>query len=184
MIIGICGKSGSGKSTLANKIKQCNKNTVILDIDKVGHQALLDSQVKENLIDHYGEKIITDHKVDRKKLSTIVFNSKYEMDFLTSITWKFMEKEINNFINNNKDKNIILDWQLLPKTDFFNMCNIKILLDTPYKIRKKRAMIRDNITETEFDIREKASYEYNKKLFDYIINDDFNEIIDILEKQL
>ena len=82
-----------------------------------------------------------------------------------------MEIEIDNFIKKNEDKIIILDWQLLPKTKYFNMCKIKILLNIPYEIRRERAIKRDNITVEEFDLREKASINYNVDDFDIVINE-------------
>ena len=91
------------------------------------------------------------------------------MQKLTNITWEYMEKEIDNIIENNPTKIIVLDWQLLPLTKFFNMCDYKILLDIPYEIRKERTLKRDNISESKFDEREKASITYQKDDFDSII---------------
>ena len=162
MIIGICGKSGCGKSTLARKLIEQYPNAIHLDIDKVGHKALTDNISKERLVNRYGISLLTDGNIDRKKLGTIVFNSKEEMDFLTEVTWEYMQKEIDKFLEENKDKIIILDWLLLPKSKYFDMCDIRILLDIPYEIRKQRAMKRDNITEEAFDLREKSSLEYDK----------------------
>lgn len=177
MMIGICGKSGCGKSTLARRIIEVNPNAIHLDIDKIGHKALTDETAKEKLISRYGIKLLKDNNIDRKKLSAIVFNSKDEMDFLTEVTWEYMQKEIDKFIEENKEKIIILDWLLLPKSKYFDKCDIRILLDVPYEIRKKRAMKRDNITEIAFDSREKASLEYDKNNFHYIFqNSDDEEI--------
>ena len=89
MIIGICGKSGSGKSTLSNQIIQLtNKEAIHLDIDKIGHSVLLLPEVKVELINSFGESIIKDNIVDRKKLGEIVFNSRNKMNRLFSyIIW-------------------------------------------------------------------------------------------------
>ena len=38
------------------------------------------------------------------------------MNKLTDITWKYMQIEIDNFLNINKDKIIIIDWLLLPNS--------------------------------------------------------------------
>ena len=84
MIIGICGKSGSGKTTLANEIIKLTGNKAIhLDIDKVGHRSLLLPNVKEKLVNSFGNSILKKDMVDRKKLAKIVFNSKEAMDKLT-----------------------------------------------------------------------------------------------------
>ena len=63
MLIGICGKSGSGKSTISNIIKDYFDNTVIIDIDKIGHESYNDDQVINNMIlyisrwgEHFGDK--------------------------------------------------------------------------------------------------------------------------------
>ena len=170
MIIGICGKSGSGKSTLARKIiKITNNNAIHLDIDKIGHNVLLLPEVKNELVNLFGKGIINEKNIDRKKLGDIVFNSRFEMDKLSNITWKYMEIEIDKFIQDNRDRIIILDWLLLPNTKYLDLCDIKILLNIPYEIRKERAMKRDNIKESDFDLREKASIEYNENDFDYIL---------------
>ncbi len=170
MIIGICGNSGSGKSTLANQIVKLTDNKAIhLEIDKIGHKVLLLPEVKKELIKLYGNKILSENNIDRKKLSAIVFNSKIEMDKLTDITWKYMQIEIDNFLETNKNKIVILDWMLLSKSKYFDMCDIKILLDTPYEIRKRRATKRDNIKQESFDLRDQASINYNEEDFDYVL---------------
>ena len=100
MIIGICGKSGCGKSTLANQIIELTDNKAIhLDIDKVGHRVLLLPEVQEELVSSFGESVVRENSVDRKKLGEIVFDSRKEMNKLSDITWKYMQIEIDNFLN-------------------------------------------------------------------------------------
>ena len=184
MIIGICGKSGSGKSTLSKILTEHYKNTIHLDIDKVGHNVLTIEEVKNELIKNYGNSILNNENIDRKKLKEIIFNSRIEMNHLSDITWKYMQIEIDKFLIDNKDKVIILDWILLSISKYFDICDIKILLDIPYEIRKERAIKRDNITEEEFDLREKASINYDTNIFDYVINDKDNDEIKRLVKLL
>lgn len=184
MIIGICGKSGSGKSTLARQIIKHNKNVIHLDIDKIGHQVLLIDEVKNELEKSFGNSIIQGNNIDRKKLGEIVFASRKEMKKLSDITWKYMQIEIDNFLSENKDNIVILDWILLYITKYFNMCDIKILLDVPYEVRKQRAMKRDNISKEAFALREKASIEFDKKNFDYILDKNEEEFVKRLVKLL
>jgi dephospho-CoA kinase len=185
MIIGICGKSGCGKSTLANEIIELTNNKAIhLDIDKVGHSVLLLPEVKEELINSFGESIIKEDFVDRKKLGEIVFTSRNEMNKLSNIVWDYMQIEIDKFLNLNKDKIIILDWLLLSITKYFDICDIKILLDIPYEVRKQRAMKRDNITEKEFDLREKASINFDESTFLYVLKSNDKDFVKRLVKLL
>ena len=185
MIIGICGKSGSGKTTLANQIMQlAGDNAICLDIDKIGHNVLLFPEVKKELINSFGEAIIKENMVDRKKLGEIVFNSRNEMKKLSDITWKYMQIEIDNFLSLHKEKIIVLDWILLPITKYFDLCDVKILLDIPYEIRKQRAIKRDGITEEAFDLRDIASICFDSNDFDYVIKENNLEIVKRLVKLL
>lgn len=177
MIIGICGKSGSGKSTVAKSlIKYYGNETVHLDIDKIGHYVLTIPDVIQKLVNYFGNGLLEDGKINRKKLSVLVFSSPIKMMILTEITWPYMEQEIDKILSS-KNSVVILDWLLLPNTKFFSMCNFKVLLDIPYEIRKERVIKRDNITSMEFDLRDDASIEYDKSKFDYIISD--NEQFDV-----
>lgn len=171
MIICICGKSGSGKSTVSKIILENHPNSIHIDIDKIAHKSHLDKHVKKSLINTFGTKILTNNEIDRKKLGIIVFSNKDEMKKLENITWNYMEKEIDKIIFDNKDKIIILDYLLLPRTKYFDNCDLKILIDIPYEIRKQRVMLRDNITEEKFDLRENLSLNYNKEKFDIILDD-------------
>lgn len=177
MIICISGKSGSGKSTLAKRLVEENKNAVWLDIDKVGHKALTIDAVKKELVKCFGTSILDEEKINRKKLGEIVFDSHKEMDKLTDITWKYMQEEIDTFLDENKDKLILLDWLLLPSTKYFDLCDIKILLDIPYEVRKQRAVLRDGINEEAFDLREKASINFDASKFDLVLKENnFDEV--------
>ena len=182
MIISICGKSGSGKSTLAKKIIEERKNVIHINIDKIAHQVLTIPIVKQQLQEQFKD-VLTDNEVDRKKLGPIVFSSTKNMDILTQVTWPHMEQEIDRIISENKDKIIILDYLLLPKTKYFEQSDLKILLDIPKDIRKQRILKRDNITEDKFDLREKASIDYDENDFDYVISSSENvkELVKIYE---
>jgi len=179
MIISICGKSGSGKSTLAKKIIEERKNALHIDIDKIAHQVLTIPDVKKQLQEQFKD-VLTNDEVDRKKLGPIVFSSKENMDILTQITWPYMEREVDRIINENKDKIIILDYLLLPKTKYFETSDIRILLDIPKEIRKQRIIKRDNISEDKFNLRDSSSIEYNQEDFDVILSSEDYDIKEVL----
>ena len=183
MLICICGNSCSGKSSLAKYIESIIDNSLHIDIDSIAHKIINYEEVKEELNKEFNN-IIENNQVNRKILGEIVFNSKEEMSKLEMITWKYMEDEIDKIINDNKDKTIILDYLLLPKTKYYQECDIRILLDIPYEERKERAMKRDSLTSSEFDLREKGRFDYNKEDFDYIIksSDDINNLVNQLKK--
>lgn len=166
MLICIVGKSGSGKSYVSNIIKEYNENTIYLDIDKIAHKVLELEEVKEQLL-ILGD-ILTSNKIDRKKLGNIVFNNEEKMNYLKKVTWYYMEKIIDEVIEKNKDKIIILDYLFLKETKYFNKSDLNILVDAPFNVRLERSIKRDNIPKEQF-IKRDCSYQLNEEGFDYII---------------
>ena len=174
MIIGICGKSGSGKSTIAKEMaKRLSKGkikAVHCDVDKIGHHVMTLKEVQEEAIKCFGEAILTDGQIDRKKLSELVFTSRDKMKQLTDITWDHMQHILDEIVRDSDSSIIVLDWILLSQTPYFDRCDLKILIDVPYEIRKARAMQRDGITAAKFDVREQASIDYNIEKFDLVFD--------------
>lgn len=170
MLISIVGKSGGGKSYIADILASYTPNALHIDIDDISHQILQKQSVKQRLIDTFGQNIMVGDEINRSKLGHIVFNSTDDMQKLTDITWENMEKSIDQIIENNPNKTIILDWILLPKTKYFKTSNLKILVDAPVKIRMERAMKRDKITLEKFLERERASLDFSNYQFDYVID--------------
>lgn len=178
MYIGICGLSGSGKSSLAKYLLDKYNDYLYLDIDKIGHEVNEYLEVKEKLVNTFGD-ILTNDKVDRKKLGRVVFNNQTNMDKLVDITWEYMERRIDEIIKDHKK--IIFDWMLLPKTKYFKECDLKILLDIPKDIRMDRIIKRDSISKDYFELRDKNGFVYNYDDFNIILTDNNYQIFDNLE---
>ncbi len=172
MLIVLCGKSNSGKGTVAKYFTTMNDNIIHLDIDKIAHQVNDKEVVIQEITQTFGKKVIDNNRVNRKELGKIVFNNQEEMNKLEAITWKYMQEEIDKFIAKNNNKIIILDYIMLPKTKYFKEADLRILVEAPYEKRIQRALIRDNITKELFAQRDNASIEYIERDFDYIINND------------
>lgn len=187
MLISIVGKSGAGKSTITNQLIKLNANILNLDIDKIGHYVNDIPTVQKQLVESLGNSIIKNNQIDRKVLGKIVFNNKAAMQILTEITWPVMEKIIDQYIDENKDNIIVLDWLLLPQTKYFHQSNLKVLVTAPFNIRLKRIRKRDNISTTKFLEREKNTIEFNPTDFDMIVNNIDNvesEVKKIYEKSI
>lgn len=182
MLIVLCGKSNSGKGTVSKYLTTFSNNVIHLDIDRIAHQVNDKIEVIQKMSQIFGKEVIENNKVNRKELGKIVFNNKDEMNKLEAITWRYMEEEIDRFILKNKEKIIILDYIMLPKTKYFKEADLRVLVKAPYDKRIQRAMIRDNITKELFEQRDKASIEYIENDFDYIINNDDDNLKRKVEK--
>ncbi len=177
MIICIVGKSGSGKSYISKLLQSFSKDIIHLDIDTISHEILTIPNVYKKIVNVFGESVsnIDNKTIDRRALGNIVFNSVTEMNKLTDITWPPMQPIIDNFIIKNRNKVLILDWQLLLKTKYYNMSDLTILVTAPYNLRMQKTMIRDNINEDIFLTRDKASFDFSSYEFDYVINNDYSD---------
>ena len=74
-VIGLTGGIGSGKSTVSKFLAELG--AVIIDADKVGHEALrCDTEVWREVVVAFGREILTPAgDINRKKLGKIVFNN-------------------------------------------------------------------------------------------------------------
>lgn len=179
MLIGLMGKSGSGKSLISKLFKELDSNIQVIDIDKIGHMSHNDPDVKQKLVDCFGSEILNeDSSINRRELSRIVFNDALKMKLLCEATYWFMVKQIDELIS--KDKVIILDYALLPKTKYYELCDLKILIQATYGNRSNRVVKRDNVSLEKYCEIDANSIDYSDYNFDYVI--DNNSDIDNLRK--
>lgn len=170
MIITFSGKSCSGKSSLATYLCSLNEQAVHLSIDEVGHSVSDDEIVRQTISKALNIPL---SELTRKKLGDAVFNNQRKMKVLTDITWQKMEKKIDDFIETNSGKIIILDWILIPKTKYFKIADVNILIKSDLETRVNRASVRDSITKAKFLERESSSIEYFEDRFDYVVVNDY-----------
>ena len=179
MLITLMGKSGSGKTTISSLFVQLDNNIKILDVDKIVHHVYDNQDVKNKVVSSFGNYILNkDETVNRKTLGKIVFNNQSKMQILCDITYSYMEKEIDKFIS--KNKTVLLDYALIPKTKYFNLSDIKILIKADKNVRGERIKQRDKISLEDFLLRDSNSLDYLDLNFDYIIDNNFD--IDNLRK--
>ena len=84
-VIGLTGGIGSGKSTVSQYLQELG--AVILDADKVGHEAYRpNTETWQELVAAFGRQILTpDDEIDRKKLGEIVFSNPESLARLNQI---------------------------------------------------------------------------------------------------
>lgn len=93
-VIGLTGGIGSGKSTVAQLLAEMG--AVVVDADKLGHEALMSgSEVRERVVNEFGKDIVNPSgEIDRAKLGKIVFNDHEALSRLNRI----MHPVIDNMV--------------------------------------------------------------------------------------
>jgi dephospho-CoA kinase len=169
IIIGISGGIGSGKSTVARVFK--NAGAKIIDADKIGHAVLNLRGIQKKLISCFGKGVITkSNRINRQYLGRQCFLDKKNILKLNNLVHPLIRKEIKKRIKAYKKGMVLLDAALMMEKGLHKICDYLVFVDTPYKTRLKRVMIR-NWTRSELDRREKLQLPLaaKKRKSDFII---------------
>ena len=177
MIIGITGSIACGKSTISNYLK--SKGYIVIDADKIGHEALDDDYVKEKLILAFGNEILEDNKINRQKLGELVFGNSSNLNVLNSIIHPEIRKKILEKIDKNNDKELIfIDVALLFEDKFDDLVDKIIVVYVDKNTQLTRLMKRNSISKKEALSRivSQMSPIEKAKLGDYTVNNNLDVI--------
>ncbi|WP_304127678.1 dephospho-CoA kinase [Gemella sanguinis] len=177
MIIGITGSIACGKSTVSNYLK--SKGYIVIDADKIGHEALDDDYVKEKLILAFGNEILEDNKINRQKLGELVFGNSSNLNVLNSIIHPEIRKKILEKIDKNNDKKLIfIDVALLFEAKFDDLVDKIIVVYVDENTQLTRLMKRNSISKKEALSRivSQMSPIEKAKLGDYTVNNNLDVI--------
>jgi len=160
MIIGVTGKIASGKSSIAQIISK--KGYYLFDADKVYHDLLLyNNQLKNELITRFGNKILTNNEIDRKKLIKLIDDT--NIDELNKITHKYVVKEIYKVISKHKD--VVIEAPVPIEIGFIDICDMILVSTCSKNTQLKRLSERNKYSKEQ--INELISIQ-NKKI-DYFV---------------
>ena len=177
MSIGITGSIACRKSTVSNYLK--SKGYIVIDADKIGHEALDDDYVKEKLILAFGNEILEDNKINRQKLGELVFGNSSNLNVLNSIIHPEIRKKILEKIDKNNDKELIfIDVALLFEAKFDDLVDKIIVVYVDKNTQLTRLMKRNSISKKEALSRivSQMSPIEKAKLGDYTVNNNFDVI--------
>ena len=186
MIIGIAGTSGSGKSSVCALFEK--SNFLIIDFDKLTHVVYESNNDCISEIDNNFLGVVKNNVIDRKELAKIVFNDKEKLALLNSIVHKYLIESMNDIINANKEKDVILDAPLLFEANLDKICDYTICVTCDFEKKIERIVKRDNLTYDEAKMRltnqKDDNYFIEKCDFTIINNDNLDENIvnDIIKK--
>lgn len=177
MIIGITGSIACGKSTVSNYLK--SKGYIVIDADKIGHEALDEDYVKEKLMLAFGNEILEDNKINRQKLGELVFGNSSNLNVLNSIIHPEIRKKILGKIDKNNDKELIfIDVALLFEAKFDDLVDKIIVVYVDENTQLTRLMKRNSISKKEALSRivSQMSPIEKAKLGDYTVNNNLDVI--------
>ena len=191
-LVGLTGKTGAGKSTVSNYLKE--KGAYIIDGDIVARKVLVDNKdLLNKLSEVFGADILNpDGTLNRRTLAKEAFSTPENTNKLNSI----MHPAINDSIFEEAEKAfaeydvVIVDAAAIIESGFTEKSDYLIVVHAPVEIRKERIIKRDNLTESDADVRINGQKEdgfYLSKA-DFVFNNfppyDIEEQFSQLEKEL
>lgn len=180
--VGITANQGSGKTFVINEFSKIGIPTLIMD-NVVKDLQTNNKEVIKKLSDRFPEGF-PNGLLDKFKMREILFNDlsgKNKLD-ISIIIQPYLMNEINLFFEKNKDKDYVLvESALIFEYSMDKIFDDIIFIDSDPTIRKEKAMLRDNITSKEYDLRMKDQMSDDDKRVKckYLIFNDFtNNVID------
>jgi dephospho-CoA kinase len=178
-IIGLSGGIASGKSTISKMLK--DMGIPVIDGDYIAHSIINRSgPVLDKVVEAFGIEVLNiDNTLNRKKLGSLVFSSKNNLEKLNSITHPAIKMQIIDCINTYKNtgqKCCVVDGALLMEGIFKDIVNILILVFVNGEIQIKRLMERNLIGNEEAinRINSQMPFEEKKIYADYVIDNSYD----------
>ncbi len=177
-IIGIVGGIACGKSFVADQFRSLG--AVVIDADSVGHAVLREADVRNALVQRWGEAILTeDGEVSRSAVAQRVFSNKPEEKGNLAFLEDLVHPKIGNRIRariealerDRPGTSVILDAALLIEAEWANLCDKLVFVDVPREQRLARAKGR-GWSESEFNAREaaQANLDLKRKQADWVMD--------------
>lgn len=162
LIIGLTGPMAAGKNAVASILEK--HNCISIDADLLVHGAI--EKARNTIIDTFSKQadelhislLNPDSTINRKELAKVVFASKQNLALQESIIHPVVNTMMEEFIEQHKDKTVILNATVLYKTPVINKCNAIIFVTSPAILRFFRAKKREKISNKQIISRFLAQF--------------------------
>ena len=169
-IIGLTGGIGSGKSTVAKHIEQMGVPVYIADLEA---KKILDTDdAVSEVAEAFGQEIIENGKVNREKLSQIVFQQPQKLKILNSIIHPKVALHFKNWVDAHSQEPIVIkEAAILFESGSYKDCDKVILVTAPKEIRIQRVIKRDGLSRQAIESRMQNQWSEEEKeaLSDFVI---------------
>lgn len=176
--IGLTGGIGSGKTTISKIFQMLG--TPIYNSDEAAKKILKNNSLAKNqILQYFGQKVLTNNKFDNKKIADIIFKQKEKLKIINSIIHPLVTNDFKAWCENQKTKYIIKESALIFKSNTHKELDHIIFVKSPLKLRIQRIKNRDGKNESEIFsiIKNQSSDEFLEKKCDYIITNDENSFL-------
>ena len=169
-IIGLTGGIGSGKTTIVNYFAE--KGIPVYIADDEARKITESPEILQSIRALFGDEVFNSEKLDRVKVSQIVFNDTDKLKLLNEIIHPAVKKHFKNWVLQHSNFDfIVYETAILFESGSYKQCDVVISVIAPIETRIKRVMIRDSVSREEVlnRIKNQLSDEDLIKKSDFII---------------
>lgn len=177
--IGLTGGIGSGKTTVAKVLEVLG--IPVYYADEAAKELMHSNELlKQQLILHFGkETYFEDGQLNRKHLSSIVFNNKEKLELLNSLVHPATIADAKEWFSKQHSPYVVKEAALLFESGTAEGLDYIIGVTAPAALRIKRVMDRDRVTAAEVRIRmaNQVDEALKMKLCDFVLNNNEQELL-------
>ena len=161
--LALTGNIASGKSFVEKIFSEYG--LCVIDTDKITHDLLCSSDVKNILRQNFGLEIFENDTVSRKKLGKIVFENNDKRKILENILHPLIKEEIFKFFEIHKsEKAVVVSVPLLFEAGMQDIFDKILFVSADVSVRLERLMKRNNLTKEEAILRINAQNNEDLKI--------------------
>lgn len=187
--VGLTGGIGAGKSMVASFLN--NIGIPVYNSDFKAKEILFSSQKVIELVgNNIDSEVISDNKIDKAKLTEIVFSNPEKLEILNNIIHPILLGDFNKWCDeNNKNAIVVIEAAILFESGFYKHVDKTITVSSSEDNRISRVVKRDYVNEEQVVSRLKNQMTDNEreKFSDFVIINEKRElvipqILDILDR--
>lgn len=148
IVLGITGTTGSGKTTLLQQVKAIGGRT--MDCDAIYHTLLKNCTPMLTQLQQQFPSAFENGSLVRSKLAALVFENQEKLNILNEITHKYVINEVKKQLFSAHEEGCriaAIDAIALIESGLGSYCDLTVCVSAPEKLRIKRLMEREGISE-------------------------------------
>ncbi|MEO8235418.1 MAG: dephospho-CoA kinase [Flavobacterium sp.] len=171
-IIGLTGGIGSGKTTIARLFEA--EGIPVYIADDEAKKIMILPETIQLIGSHFGQSVIVNNQLDRKKISKIVFNHPEKLKELNKIVHPLVKKHFDNWVKKQNSPFVIKEAAILFESGSYKYCDQIITVVASEETRVTRVMARDKCTKEAVLDRIKNQWNDSQKTSksDYVIKNE------------
>ena len=177
IVVGLTGGIGSGKSTVCKIFEVLG--IPVFYADDESKKILFSPNVSKEVILAFGNKVVTNSKLDKKKLGTVVFSSVEYLTVLNQILHPKVSQRFKKWSSVQPSKYVIKEAAILFESGSYKSCDFVINVSCSVNERIKRVLERDDrsLEQIKNIISKQLSEDERVNLSSFLIQNEKDKLI-------